>query len=169
MIGRGFLMRLDPRTPDRLINAARRFERIEQRFGEFNAALDWFKSPECPLRQVTVEQGDNSRCVIASFGTTKVVLRLLLVLPEDGVAAGQVICTQAQPRLGAVEPVIMSFTFDTQGRTSFEVGADGDPIEMGQHAVEIVMHALRAAARPIEPEIGPFGTAAGSQNANARL
>jgi hypothetical protein len=162
-------MRLDPKTPDRLIHAARRFERIEQRFAEFSGALDWFKGPQCPLRQVTVQQGDDSRCVIASFGTTKATLRLLLVLPEDGVAAGQVICTRSQPKLGVVEPMIMSFTFDAQGRTSFEVGADGDPIEMGQHAVEIVMHVLEAAARPIEPEVNPFGAAAGSQNANARL
>ena len=162
-------MRLDPRTPDRLIHAARRFERIEQRFGEFNTALEWFRSPQCPLRQVTVEQGENSRCVIASFGTTKVALRLLLVLPEDGVATGQVICIRALPKFGVIDPPIASFTFDAQGRTSFEVGADGDPIEMGQHAVEIVMHVLEAAARPIEPEINPFGAAAGSQNANARL
>ena len=162
-------MRLDPRTPDRLIHAARRFERIEQRFGEFNTALEWFRSPQCPLRQVTVEQGENSRCVIASFGTTKVALRLLLVLREDGVAATECKSPAPQPKLGVVEPLIMSFTFDAQGRTSFEVGADGDPIEMGQHAVEIVMHFLEAAARPIEPEINPFGAAAGSQNANARL
>lgn len=157
-------MRLDPRTPDRLIHAARRFERIEQRFGEFNAALEWFKSPRCPLRQVTVEQGDDSRCVIASFGTTKVVLRLLLVLPEDGVAEGQVICTRAQPKLGVVDPMITAFTFDAQGRTSFELGADGDPIEMEQHATEIVAHVLEAASRPIE-----FDAAVGGQNANARL
>lgn len=162
-------MRLDPRTPDRLIHAARRFERIEQRFAEFNAALEWFKSPQCPLRHVTVEHGDDSRCIIASFGTTKVVLRLLLVLPADVVAAGQVICTRSQPKLGVVEPMIMSFTFDAQGRTSFEVGTDGDPIEMGQHAAEIVMHVLEVAARPIEPAINSFGAAAGSQNANARL
>lgn len=162
-------MRLDSRTPDRLIHAARRFERIEQRFGEFCAALEWFKDPQCPLRQVTVEQGDDSRCVIASLGTTKVALRLLLVLPDDGVAAGQVTCTRSQPSLGVVEPMIMSFTFDAQGRTSFEVGADGDPVEMGQHAVEIVMHVLEAAARPIEPEVNPVGRETGSQNANARL
>ena len=162
-------MRLDPRTPDRLTHAARRFERIEQRFAEFNVALEWFKSPQCPLRQVTVEHGGDSRSVIVSFGTTKVVLRLLLVLPEDGVAAGQVICTRSQPSLGAVEPMITSFTFDAQGRTSFEVGADGDPIEMEQHAAEIMMHVLEVAARPIEPDINPFGAAAGGQNANARL
>ena len=162
-------MRLDPRTLDRLIHAARRFERIEQRFGEFYAALDWFKDPQCPLRQVTVEQGNDSRCVIASFGTTKVALRLLLVLPEDGVVAGQVICTRSQPKLGVVEPTIMSFTFDAQGRTSFEVGADGDPVEMGQHGVEIVLHVLEASTRPVDPEINPLAGAVGSQNANARL
>ena len=142
---------------------------IEQRFAEFNAALEWFKSPQCPLRQVTVEHGDDLRCIIATFGTTKVVLRLHLVVPEDGVAAGQVICTRSQPKLGVVEPMITSFTFDAQGRTSFEVGADGDPIEMGQHAVEIVMHILEAAARPIKPDISPFGAPADGQNANARL
>ena len=128
-------MRLDPRTLDRLMHAARRFERIEQRFGEFSGALGWFNDPHCPLRQVTVEQGDDSRCVIASFGTTKIAIRLLLVLPDDGVAAGQVICTRLQPKLGGVDPMIMSFSFDAQGRTSFEVGADGDPVEMGQHGV----------------------------------
>lgn len=99
-------MPLDPRTPDRLIHAARRFERIEQRFAEFSAALEWFKSPQCPLRQVTMEQGDDSRCIIASFGTTKVVLRLLLVLPEDGVAAGQVICTRSQPKLCPASTIV---------------------------------------------------------------
>jgi hypothetical protein len=157
-------MRLDPRTPDRLIHAARRFERIEQRFAEFIAALEWFKSPQCQLRQVTVEQGDDSRCVIASFGTTKVVLQLLLVLPEDGVAAGQVICTRAQPKLGVVDPMITSFKFDAQGLTSLDLGEDGDPIEMEQHAAEIVAHVLEAASRPIEHD-----TAVGAQNANARL
>jgi hypothetical protein len=59
--------------------------------------------------------------------------------------------------------------FDAQGRTSFEVGADGDPVEMGQHAVEILLHVLQAATRPVDPEISPFGGATGSQNANARL
>lgn len=54
-------MQLDPRTPDRLIHAARRFERIEQRFGEFSAALEWFKSLQCPLRQVRVEQSEDAR------------------------------------------------------------------------------------------------------------
>lgn len=157
-------MRLDPRTADRLIHAARRFERIEQRFADFKAALEWFRSPQCPLRSVTVEPCDDSRCVIALFGTTKVVLRLLLVLPEDGVAAGQVICTRAQPKLGVVDPIVTSFTFDAQGRTSFELGEDGDPIEMEQHAAEIVVHVLEAAARPIEHD-----AAVGGQNANARL
>lgn len=162
-------MRLDPRTLDRLIHAARRFERIEQRFGEFYSALGWFNDPQCPLRQVTVEQGDDSRCVIASLSTTKIAIRLLLVLPDDGVAAGQVICTRLQPKLGGVDPMIMSFSFDAQGRTSFEVGADGDPVEMGQHGVDIVLHVLEAAVRPVDPEIDPTSGAAGSQNANARL
>lgn len=142
-------MRLDPITPERLIRAARRFERIEQQFAEFSRALDWFKSPECPLRQVTVEQGEDLRCVIASFGTTKVALRLHLILGEDGVAAGQVVCTRSQPKLGATDPLIMSFTFDAQGRTSFDMSPDGDPVELGQNAVEIVMHALEAAARAV--------------------
>lgn len=157
-------MRLDLRTPDRLIHAARRFERIDQRFAEFNSALEWFKSPQCPMRQVMVEQGDDPRCVIASFGTTKVVLRLFLVLSEDGVAMGQVICTRAQPKLGVVDPVITSFSFDAQGRTTFELGTDGDAIELEQHAVEIVAHVLEAALRPIE-----LDGAVGCQNANARL
>ena len=65
--------------------------------------------------------------------------------------------------------MVMSFTFDAQGRTSFEVGADGDPVEMGQHGVEIVLHVLEAATRPVDPEIDPHGRAAGIQNANARL
>lgn len=65
--------------------------------------------------------------------------------------------------------MITSFTFDAQGRTSFEVGADGDPVEMERHAVEIVMHVLEAAARPIESDISPFDAPAGGQNANARL
>lgn len=155
-------MRLDPRTQDRLIHAARRFERIEQRFAEFSSALDWFKSPQSPLRQVTVEQGDDLRCVIASFGTTRVVLRLHLILGEDGVAAGQVVCTRSQPKLGTADPLIMSFTFDAQGRTSFEFSADGDPIEMGQHAVEIVLHALEAAARAVNTENNPLAAASGS-------
>ena len=153
-------MRIDPRTPDRLVNAARRFETIEHQFTEFKAALEWFKSARCPVRQVTVEPGDDSRCVIASFGMTQVVLRLLLVLPEDGIAAGQVICTRAHPKFNLVDPVITSFTFNAQGRTSFEVGADGDPIEMEQHAVEIVMHVLEKALRPIEPYINQLGLAA---------
>src|SRR5687768_11569 len=133
-------MQLDAKTLDRLIHAARRFERIEYQFAEFRATLEWFKSPQCPFREVTVEPGEDARSVIASFGTTKVVLRLLLVLPGDGVAKGQVICTRAQPKFSAVDPMITSFTFDAQGQTSFELGADGDPIEMGQHAPEIVMH-----------------------------
>jgi hypothetical protein len=116
-----------------------------------------------------VEQGEDSRCVVASFGTTRVVLRLHLVLPGDGVAAGQVICTRSQPKLGAADPLITSFTFDAQGRTSFEVSADGDPVELEQHAVEIVLHVLETAARPIHPDITPLGAATGSQNANARL
>lgn len=162
-------MRLDPKTPDRLIHAVRRFERIEQRFTEFREALDWFKSPQCPLWQVTVEQGEDARCVIASFGTTRVVLRLHLTLPDDGVAAGQVICTRSQAQLGTADALVTLFMFDAQGRTSFEVGADGDPVEMGQHAVEIVLHVLQAATRPVDPEINPLGGATGTQNANARL
>ena len=162
-------MRLDPRPPDRLIHAARRFERIEQRFAEFSGALAWFKSPQCPLRQVTVEQGEDPRCVIASFGTTRVVLRLHLVLPDDGVAAGQVICIRSQPKLGTADSLVTWFMFDAHGRTSFELGADGDPVEMEQHAVEILLHVLEAATRPVEPEVNPFDRAAGSQNANARL
>ena len=63
----------------------------------------------------------------------------------------------------------MSFTFDAQGRTSFEVGADGDPVEMGQHGVEIVLHVLEASTRPVDPGINPLAGAVGSQNANARL
>ncbi len=153
-------MRLDPRTLDRLIQAARRFERIEQRFAAFRAELEWFATPQCPLRAVTVESGDDSRCVIASFGTTKVVLRLLLVLPEHGVATGQVICTRALPKFGIVDPTIASFTFDAQGRTSFELGEDGDLIEMEQHAVEILMHVLEAAVRPIETDTNQLGAPA---------
>ena len=153
-------MRLDPKTPDRFIHAARRFERIEQRFADFKAALEWFGSPQCPLSSVTVEPGDDSRCVIASFGTTKVVLRLLLVLPEDGVATGQVICIRALPKIGVVDPTLTSFTFDAQGRTSFELGEDGDPIEIEQHAVEIMMHVLEAAVRPIETDINQLGAPA---------
>ncbi len=155
-------MRLDPKTPDRLIHAARRFERIEQRFAGFKAALEWFESPQCPLGSVTVEPGGDSHCVIASFGTSKVVLRLLLVLPEEGVATGQVICTLALPKFGVVDPTITSFTFDAQGRTSFELGEDGDPIEMEQHAVEIMMHVLEAAVRPIETDINQLGAPAAS-------
>ena len=153
-------MRIDSRTLDRLIHAARRFERIEQRFAAFKAALAWFTTPQCPLQSVAVEQGDDSRCVIASFGTTKVVLRLLLVLPEDGVATGQVICTRALPKLGVVDPPITSFTFDAQGRTSFDLGEDGDSIEMEQHAVEIMMHVLEAGIRPIKIDTNQLGAPA---------
>lgn len=150
-------MRLDPRTQDRLIQAARRFERLEQRFAEFRGALEWFKSPQCPLGQVVVEQGEDSRCVIASFGTTRVVLRMHLILNEDGVATGQVICTRSQPKLWAADPpLITSFRFDAQGRTSFEICADGEPVEMGQHGVEIVLHALEAAARAVNTDNNPL-------------
>lgn len=143
-------MQLDPRTPNRLIQASRRFEKIEHHFAAFKATLEWFKSPQCPLKQITVEVGDEARVVMVSLGTTKVVLRLLLVLPEDGIARGQVVCTRAQPKLSVVDPVVTSFSFDAQGRTSFAVDANEDPPEMGQHAAEIVMHVIEMAARPIE-------------------
>lgn len=107
--------------------------------------------------------------MIASFGTTRVVLRLLLVLPEDGVAVGQVICTRSQPNLDVAEPLITSFTFDAHGRTSFEVSADADPVEMGQHAVEILLHILETATRPIDLDNNPLGAEVGRQKANARL
>jgi hypothetical protein len=143
-------MKLDPKTPDRLIHAARRFDRIEQRFAEFKVALEWFKRPEGPLSSVTVELGDDPRCVAVSFATIKVDLQLLLVIPDNGVATGQVICTKVLPKYGELDQVLASFTFDAQGRTSFVVGANDDPVEVEQHAVEIVLHLLELAARPEE-------------------
>jgi hypothetical protein len=143
-------MKLDPKTLDRLIHAARRFDRIEQRFAEFKVALEWFKDPQGPLRSVTVELGDDPRCITVSFATIKVALRLLLVIPDSGVATGQVICTKVLPKFGAIDRVLASFTFDAQGRTSFVVGPNDDPVEMEQHAVEIVLHLLEMAARPEE-------------------
>lgn len=143
-------MKLDPKTAERLIHAARRFDRIEQRFAEFKVALDWFKDPQGPLRSVTVELADDPRCIIVSFAAIKMSLRLLLVIPDSGVATGQVICTKVLPKFDVVDPVLASFTFDAQGRTSFEVGANGDPVEMEQHAVDIVLHLVELAARPEE-------------------
>lgn len=143
-------MKLDPKTPDRLIHAARRFDRIEQRFAEFKVALDWFKDPQGPLRSVTVELGDDPRCITVSFATIKVALRLLLVIPDSGIATGQVICTKVLPKFGVVDRVLASFTFDAQGRTSFVAGANDDPVEMEQHAVEIALHFLELAVRPEE-------------------
>jgi hypothetical protein len=40
---------------------------------------------------------------------------------------------------------------------------------MGQHGVEIVLHALEAAARAVNTDNNPLGDTLGSQNANARL
>lgn len=143
-------MKLDPKTPERLIHAARRFDRIEQRFAEFKVALDWFKDPQGPLRSVTVELDDDPRCLTVSFATIKIALRLLLVIPDSGIATGQVICTKVLPKIDVVDPVLASFAFDAQGRTSFEVGANSDPVEMEQHAVDIVLHLVELAARPEE-------------------
>lgn len=143
-------MQIDPRTTRRLEQAAHRFQRIDGQFADFRRSLAWLQTDRCPVRGVTVEADEEPRCVTVSFGTVSILLRLLLVLPAGGPAAGQVTCTRTRPRYDVVDPVIASFTFDAQGRTSFEFPVNGDVIELESQGPDIVLHLLEMAAQPID-------------------
>lgn len=144
-------MRLTANIVDRLSNAERRFVRLKEKFSVFVRQLEFFSEPRCPVRGVVITASSDGNFCTASFTTVTVGFRLLFTLAPNDVAAGKVVCTLEAPVFTETKPVLGSFTFKPQGLTDFEVAEGADPIDMEQHAIELVLHFVNAALERPEP------------------
>lgn len=143
-------MHLTDNLVDRLSNVDRRFERLKEKFFDFVRQLEFFSEPRCPVRGVVVISSLDETFFSASFATVTVGFRLILNLTPDAVASGKVVCTLESPIFTENKPLLGFFTFKPSGITNFEVPAEEDPIDIEQHAVEIVLHFVNAALERCE-------------------